>query len=114
MAQRKNRFSAIPLQSFDTSGLTSTYQALNGSTGLPESCAYIRIINNSDTDVTISLDGNTDHDIVPADFIVDLPLQANSVPSGHYGMIEKGKIFYVKGTAGTGNIYLAGYYQEVA
>ena len=90
-----------------------TYESIN-SQGLPFPCFLIRIINNSDEDVTVSYDGSTDQDFVPKNTVLQLPVQTNSQPSNHVALIPKGTIVYVKGTAGTGDVYLAAYYSVPA
>jgi len=106
----KLRFDAIPMSTFDTSGLAGAYAAING-TGTPATLQILKMINNSDTDITISYDGTTDHDFIPAggDLIVDL--QTNAYNSGDAKFVMgTGSIIYAKGSAGTGNLYFIGYY----
>jgi len=107
-----NNFNAIPLTTFDTSGLTGSYATLNG-TGIEQPVKILKVINKSDTDITISYDGTTDQDIVSAGdaFIIDV--QANNETGGGrrgYLRLSKGQIIYGKGSAGTGNVYIIGYY----
>lgn len=107
----KNVVQAIPLTSFDTASLTTSFQVLN-STGLTAACFLIRLVNNSDKDITISYNG-TD----AAEFIrkgSDLPLnaQTNSQPNNKVALFPLGQKIYVKGaSSGTGLIYLSGYFQ---
>jgi len=87
------------------------YQSIN-SQGLPFPCFLIRVINNSNKDVMISYDGVTDHDFIPMGQTLQLPFQSNSQPNGYVALMAKGTIVYVQGAAGTGDIYLAAYYQK--
>ena len=113
----QNRVKFIPLTSFNGASLTANYQAIN-SNGLSEACFLIRIVNDCTTDITISYDGITDHDhlagtaaSIPRETL-QIPFPQNSASSGLV-LIPKGTVVYVKGTAGIGVIYLAGYYQGV-
>lgn len=105
----KNVIKSIPLTNIASSTLTTTYQAIN-TTGLPNACSIIRIISTSTTGVTVSYDGVTDNDYVPAATISQLSFQTNGQPNNFASLLPVGTIVYVKGTAGTGNVYLAGYY----
>lgn len=106
-----NRVNAIPLTSIASSSVTGTYAAIN-TNGLPEACFMIRINNDSNKDITVSYDGTTDHEfIIAADFL-QVDAQNNSRPNNFTALFAKGMIVYVKGTAGTGNVYLSGYYQN--
>jgi hypothetical protein len=107
----KNTVAAIALQTIDTSTLSPIYQLITATTGLPESCFLIHFINGSDVAVTVSYDGVTDHDIMPADTHVTLNFQTNSSPSNFSAHMARKTLIYVKGTAGTGNFSVAGYYQ---
>ena len=106
MAQ-KNNIKPIPLTNIASSTVSGTYAAINSS-GLANPCFLIRIINNSTQDVTVSYDGVNDHEFVPKATTVAVTGQAN-VPQ--FGTFSAFTVVYVKGTAGTGNIYLSGYYQ---
>ena len=107
----KNRVNNITLTSIDSATFTGALQVIN-TNGLDESCFLIRIINNSDKDITISYDGLIDHDFVGTLSTLQLPAQSNAQPSSFISNISKGTKVYVKGAAGTGLVYLAGYYQN--
>lgn len=106
----KNSVHAIPLTSIASSTVTGSYQAINPS-GLPKPCFLIRIINFSSQAITISYDGVTDHEFLPNGGIFQFNIQANSQPSSYLANLSIGTIVYIKGTAGTGTVYLSGYYQ---
>lgn len=110
----KNIVLPIPLSSVASSTFLGAYLLLSATTGLPHPCIIIRIVNNSDTDATISYDGVNDHDFVPAMGSLNLEFQTNSQPQNQVCSLAQGTKIYVKGTVGIGLIYLAGYYQPQA
>lgn len=95
-----------------SSGVSGTYAAIN-STGLPFACEQIFINNASTKDVTVSLDGTNDHFYVVSATLLAIQNQANALPDSRSAMFSKGTVFWVKGTGGTGNIYLSGLYQPI-
>ncbi|HVW99252.1 MAG TPA: hypothetical protein VHA52_02260 [Candidatus Babeliaceae bacterium] len=105
----RNSVQVIPLTSIASSALTADYQSIN-TEGLANACSIIRITSTSSTDVTISYNGSTDHEYLPAGGTITLPFQANAQPQSYVANMAAGTIVYVKGAAGTGNIYLSGYY----
>lgn len=104
----KNFVVPAEMESFASTGLTGSYQALNS--GLDRHCLLITIVNDGDEAVTLSWDGTTDHHFLPSKSSLVLDLSANnSIPNDRY-VAKKGQIFYGKGTAGTeGSIYICGY-----
>ena len=104
-----NYIAAIPLTSIDSATFTGAYQSINAA-GLTEGCTLIRITNDSNRDITVSYDGVTPHDYLRLGDKLELNLQANSQPNGYASSLRKGTVVYVLGTAGTGSVYLAGYY----
>lgn len=109
----KNALYPIPLTSIDSSTFTGSYQVVN-TNGLPNPCFLIRIINNSDKDITVSYDGTNDHEFVPTKTSLQLPLQSNAQPTNWVSLIAQGTKIYVKGSVGTGLVYLVGYYQKTS
>jgi len=107
-----NFLQAIEMTVYDTAGLTGTYAAING-TGTEEAVNVVKFYNASNVGVTLSYDGSTDQDFIPAGgtFILDLETNASGFggSSGHW-MMRKGQVIYAKGSAGTGNLYFVGYY----
>lgn len=100
---------AITMSSFNSATLNGAYQVLDAS--LEQACFLISFINNSDVPVTISYDGTNAHDYVRAGSTRDLNFQANNRPGNHKALLKKGTPVFIKGIAGTGYIFLAGYYQ---
>ena len=92
------------MQTFDSSTMTSSYQALGDA--LAEPTRILKIINNSTKDITISWDGITDHDFVPIEGFSLYDVGTNRGNSAPELCIRKGTQIFVKGTAGTGSIYL--------
>jgi len=110
----KNIVLPIPINSVSSTTFAGTYVLLSATTGIPRSCIIIRIVNNADVDVTVSYDGSTDHDFVPALGSLILNFQTNSQPQNQACSLAQGTKIYVKGIAGVGLVYLAGYYQPQA
>lgn len=102
-----NRIAWETLRSINSTTLTGSYQAL----GVPlANASYIlKLVNNSTSLVTISIDGINDVDVAPANSFwlydegkVGINSQFPSMPAGTQ--------IFVKGTAGTGLIYLVSQY----
>jgi len=96
------------LRSIDSGNFDGTYMALG--TPLGHQACLIKFTNLSDVDVTVSWDGGTtDHDLVPANgFALYDVTQQTQRESGIY--VAKGTPFYVKGSQGTGLVYLTALY----
>jgi hypothetical protein len=96
------------LRSIDSSTLTGSYQALGTPLVYP---SYIcKVVNNSTVLVTISIDGSTDIDVAPAG---SFWLYDETKTINHEGL-PAGTQIYVKGSAGTGSIYLVSQYLKPA
>lgn len=107
MAQ--NSVKPLVLSSILSSAVTTLYAPLNG-TGFSQSPFFVRINNASTMPITISYDGVHDHEFISANSVFELPSQTNAQPSAQVALFPKFTIVYVRGTAGTGNVYLSGYY----
>lgn len=105
-----NTVKAIPLSIFDSSAMLVTYQSMNGPAGLPGACFWIQVYNASDEGIFLSYDGITDNEIIPSDNRFSLMTFMGATPNSWTSLLAKGTQIYVRGTAGTGNIYLSGYY----
>lgn len=108
----KNSMLAIPLQSISSTVIAAGYTAAN-SVIIGHSVSILRINNASTMAITISYDGTTDNEFLSANQILNLEAQTNSLPSAFACNIKNGTQIYFKGTAGTGNIYVSGYYQPI-
>jgi hypothetical protein len=108
----RNIVQAIPLTSVLSSAINaSTYTAITAAGGLPAACFLLRINSTSTTDVTISYDGVNDHEFLLHGTSMQIESQANNRPQNSVALFPAGMVVYAKGTAGTGSIYLSGYYQ---
>jgi hypothetical protein len=107
MAQ--NSVKPFPLSTIASSAVIAEYRPLNG-TGFEQAPFFIRINNASSTAITVSYDGINDHEFLAANTVFELPSQTNSQPNAHIALFPKYTVVYIKGTAGTGAIYLSGYY----
>lgn len=106
----KNTIKAIPM-TFVASAAIGAYQPINPG-GLTESCFLLKINNFTSTFVVISLDGVTDHDTINFGQCAEIyGGWGSSQPNNNTCLWQKGQIIYVRGTAGTGVLSLAGYYQ---
>lgn len=95
----------IARQSLDGTAFDNTYQAFPLAFTSP--IILFKIVNNSNVDVDISVDGSTDHDFVPAGGFSLYDLRANKGHEVNFGMKQETQ-FYVKGAvaADSGNVYL--------
>lgn len=75
--------------------------------------SILRISNSSDENVDISFDGVTDHDIVFVNDVFVINSAANNQAPNYRCLFRKNTHLYLKSTAGTGFIYISGYYQPV-
>lgn len=107
MGSLNQRLYPNPLKSIDSASFTGSYQTL----GIPleNACRIIKLTNNSTVDVTVSWDGINDHEILPAGSFLLLDVSSNREMS-NVCEISQGTQFLVKGSAGTGSVYLSSYY----
>jgi hypothetical protein len=105
-------FQCIPRAVFNTASLTGSYASLNGS-GFGDDIKILKIYNGGTLGIDISYDGITDHDFFPSGATIIIDLQTNHSDNSSYGSGtlngRKGQIIFGKGTAGVGNLYIAGY-----
>lgn len=106
----KNIIKAVPLTSFSSSSITSSYQPIITG-GLAAPCFLLRITNNTTEDFLISFDGINDADYIFKDTTSNIPTLYSNQPPSYIAVWPQGQQIYVKGTAGTGTLYIAGYYQ---
>lgn len=94
---------------FNSASLTGGYDAIGTALAYP---AYkVKMVNMSDTTVTVSIDGANDIDVCPT---LGFWLYDEMVTVQHEGL-PKGTQFYVKAAApGTGNIYLVVQYLKTS
>jgi hypothetical protein len=105
----RNAVTPIPLTSISSGSVSGTYAAINAE-GLPNACVIIKIVNNSTEDVTVSFDGINDHDYIPTKTASLYNYQTASQPNNFVCLLPIRTTLWVKGTSGTGSIYLVGFY----
>jgi hypothetical protein len=89
------------LRSVDSSTLSGSYVVLG--TPLTHPAYKIKLVNNSTVLVTVSINGSTDIDVAPAGsfWLYDETISTN------HEFLPQGTQIYIKGSAGTGSVYLA-------
>jgi len=92
------------LRSIDSATFTGSYQNLG--TALTQPAALVKIVNNSTSLITISWDGINDHDVAPANSFALYDIETNSGVAERGLSVPVGTLFRVKGSAGTGSVYL--------
>lgn len=101
-----NRISWENLRSIDSATFTGSYQALGTALAHP---SYIcKLVNNSTALITISIDGINDIDVAPAGSFWLYDESKYGIPA--YQALPQRTQFYVKGSAGTGLVYLVSQY----
>lgn len=100
------RFDA--LRSLAAAGISASYANLG--TSFRHSMRLVKIVNKTDADLTISFDGVTDNDIVPANGFTLYDITTNKVSSVPSFVFEVGTQPFVKGTPTTGSVYLVAIY----
>jgi hypothetical protein len=99
-------------RSIDAATFTGSYQNLGSA--LANNASIVKLVNNSTVLVDISVDGVNDHDVAPANSFWLYDETANSPPESGSIYIQKGTQYRVKGSAGTGLVYLVvQYIQQV-
>lgn len=93
------------LRSIDSATFTGSYQALG--TPLQHPSYILKLVNNSTSLVTISIDGTTDIDVAPAG---SFWLYDEDEGNSSHESIPAGTQIFVKGSAGTGSVYLVSQY----
>lgn len=99
----------LPRKSIDSATFTGAYQKIG--TPLTQYSIIVKIVNNSNVDVDVSVDGSIDHDICPAGSFVLYDFRANKGVEALFAMRE-GMQFYVKGSASSGSVYLVSIGEE--
>lgn len=92
------------LRSLASSSVTSSYQAVGTALTFP--ARIVKIVNNSTKDVTVSTDGTNDHDFVPAGGFTLYDCGTNRGNPSPSMSIRQGTQISIKGTAGTGTVYV--------
>jgi hypothetical protein len=101
-----NKIAAIPMTNI---AVTADYLPINPG-GLPNACNSISLLNDSTDSVTISFDGTTDAYFLLPTSINTLPVVEMGQPNNFAAQWAQGQVVYAKGTADSGDVYLAGLY----
>jgi len=94
------------LRSIDSATLTGSYQALG--TPLAHPSYILKMVNNSTVLVTISIDGINDVDVCPPS---SFWLYDEDEGNREHVALPANTQIHVKGSAGTGSIYLVAQYR---
>lgn len=100
-----NGIQALPdaLRSIDSATFTGAYQAVG--VPLTRRIRLVKFLNNSSVPVTVSWDGVTDHDYIPANSFALYDVTTNELFSQGWFVANKTQ-FYVKGAAGVRLFYI--------
>lgn len=110
MPQIKLRLGFEPLRSIDSSTFNGSYMDLGDPFEHP--IRAFKVTNVSDVDITVSLDGGTtDTEYIPAGSFFLFDICSNRVWDAEF-VSATGTQVSVKGSAGTGSVYLSTYYAE--
>lgn len=108
---KKNYVIPIEMKEVDS----STFSAITWTpigVAMEGACFIIRISNDTTKDVYISYDGVNAHDFLHSYTDMTLNFQSNSSPQGNVAMLKKGSLIYFQSAAGTGYVYVSGFYNE--
>ncbi len=104
----QNKLAFEALRSRAASTFTGSYQTLGAVMAHP--IRIFKLTNNTSVDVTVSYDGGTtDHEILPTGSFLLLDVTSDRAWDCEFAL-AKGVQVSVKGSAGTGTIYLSTYY----
>ena|ERR1700679_175193 len=108
MGPLSSRLYPEALRSIDSSTLSGSYVALGGPFLHP--IRLIKFTNNSTVSVTVSWDGGiTDHEILVSGGFLLMDVATNKETSQPFDIAEHTQMS-IKGSAGTGLVYLSAYY----
>lgn len=96
------------LRSLSSASVSGTYAVVG--TAFSFAPRLVKIVNDSTQAVTVSTDGTNDHDYVPAGGFTLYDIGTNRGNPAPEACISKGTQISVKGTAGTGTIYVVNLY----
>ena len=103
-----NKILAQTIYSFNSTGLDGTLK-LAASLDFPS--RLLRVINQSNVPVILSYDGVNAHDVVLAGSVMQIPFAELGLASNYSASMPAKTNIYVTGSAGTGSIVFASYYQ---
>lgn len=103
-----NRARPLPLSTIDSSAITGSLQAVNG-TGFEYPVFQVYLINDTDQAVTVSFDGATDEEYVPAGDTRSIRAIETAHGNVLIPLFAKGQVISVRGTAGSGTFAISAY-----
>lgn len=106
-----NTIKPIEMQTIDVSTIGVGFWTAIGNP-LEGALSFLRITNDSNTDVIISFGDGNDHIYIPMGDTRPIYLQANAVPTNYISKLKKNTVVYVRGNVGVGGVALSGYYNE--
>jgi hypothetical protein len=92
------------LRSIASSAISGTYALVGTAFTYP--ARIVKILNNTTEDITVSIDGTNNYDYIPAGGYTLYDAGTNRGNSASEANFPQGTAIYVKGTAGTGNVYV--------
>lgn len=98
------RFYFEPLQSIGFGSISGVYAAVG--TALPAAAQKVKFQNLTNANITLSLDGTGDHDLIPINGFALYDCTTEGDPNQVTPQIAAGTIFYVKGTPSSGSFYV--------
>jgi hypothetical protein len=96
-----------PLRSLAFGSISGTYAGIG--TAFTHPIRIMKIYNGTDVDITLSDDGITDKEILPASGFVLLDFTSNAANASGWFFAEGDRI-YAKGSPSSGSIYVSSYY----
>ncbi len=96
------------LRSLAFGSISGTYAKLGTPLVNPSRILYF--FNTTDVTVTFSFDGSTDHFIIPTESGFVLDVTSNKSIQGGICCVAQGTQVYVKGSPGSGSVYLTSFY----
>ena len=112
MASDLTRVQAVPLATVAGAAITGTY-ALFSTTFPTSPVKQMMVYNGTNQLLTFSFDGVDDHWVVPASATMILDFESNGsniYPGQRPWRLAKSQAIFVKGTVGTGSVFLMGFY----
>lgn len=107
MGSLSNAMYPETLRSIASSAVSATYAAVGSP--LLHPIRVIRFTNASTEDVTISWDGVTNHEYLVSGTSLLIEVSTNREAAQVFD-ISQNTQFYVKGTTGTGTVYISAYF----
>jgi hypothetical protein len=107
MGNYTNRIAWETLRSIDAATFTGSFQAVG--TPLVHSSYILKMVNDSNVAVTVSIDGTNAVDILPAGsfWLYD---EGKTGHTSQFPAMPKGTQIYVSGSAGVGDVYVVSQY----